>query len=324
MWWLIGCAGSGDGPDVTEGPPDSADTDPPVVAPGWRVGAALPEPRQECGVVALDGRILVIGGYDGGVQMVDRVEAYDPVADVWETLAPLPVPLHHPNVAVVDGAVHVAGALADGFFEIPIHLVYDADADVWAELPDLPDDRAVGAAGAAVVDGRLHLVGGLQLLRSVALHSVFDPATGAWEALPDAPSARDHLAVGATNGGLVATGGRNGGIGGFVPATERWDPSSGWTVGTPIPTPRGGVAAAVREDGRLDVVGGEGDASDPSGVFDDHEVYDPVTDGWEDVGPMRTPRHGTGGAWVDGTLWIPGGATVEAFGAVAINEGWTP
>lgn len=312
MWWLLACTDETGTTDTT--PPPS----------GWRSAAKLPEPRQECGVVSVNGRILVIGGYDGASRMVDRVEAYDPGTDRWETLAPLPFPLHHPNVAVLDGQVHVAGALGNGFFEIPDHLVYDPGSDTWTALPDLPDERAVGAAGAAVVDGRLHLVGGLQVLRSVALHSVWDPASGDWQALPDAPSARDHLAVGVWGDVLVATAGRDGGIGGLVDATERWDASSGWTVGAPIPTPRGGVAAVVREDGRLDVIGGEGNPAAVSGVFDDHEIYDPASDTWEAAGPMRTPRHGTGGARVDGTLWIPGGATVEAFGAVATNEGWSP
>lgn len=37
------------------------------------------------------------------------------------------------------------------------------------------------------------------------------------------------------------------------------------------------------------------------------------------MGVMRTPRHGTGGV-VNGVFYVPGGATVEAFGATDIVE----
>lgn len=292
--------------------------------PGWRAAAPLPAPQQECGVVALDGRLIAVGGYDEDVVMVPTVVAYDPDADAWEALAPLPEPLHHPNVAVLDGVLHVAGALGSSFLDLPVHYAYDAAADAWETRAELPGDRAVGGAGAAVLDGRLHLVGGLHRNRPVALHSVYDPATDRWEALPDAPSARDHLAMGAIDGRLVVAAGRERALDAFVAATELYDPASGWSTGAPIPTPRGGVAAAVGPDGELHVLGGEGNGDDPSGVFPNHERYDPRADRWASEGSLRTPRHGTGAAWIGGTLWLPGGATVEAFGAVDIHEGWTP
>ena len=36
---------------------------------------------------------------------------------------------------------------------------------------------------------------------------------------------------------------------------------------------------------------------------------------------MSVPRHGTGAAAVGGMVVVPGGATVEAFGAVDVVEG---
>jgi N-acetylneuraminic acid mutarotase len=310
------CTSDPDGEPGTEPPP------PPD--PGWRAGASLPSPQQECGVVALDGRVFVIGGYDASITMVDTVVAYDPEADAWEAMAPLPVPLHHPNVAVLDGRIHVAGALGVGFLDMPVHYAWDPAADAWEPRAELPDDRSVGASGAAVIDGRLHLVGGLRSNRAVALHSVYDPATDAWEALPDAPSARDHLAAGAVGGKLVVTAGRTRDLGAFVPQTEIWEEGVGWSEGAPIPTPRGGVAAAVGPDGELHVLGGEGSDTYRDGVFPDHERYDPLTDTWTAEGALASPRHGTGAAWIGDTLWLPGGAPVQAFGAVDTNEGWSP
>jgi N-acetylneuraminic acid mutarotase len=72
--------------------------------------------------------------------------------------------------------------------------------------------------------------------------------------------------------------------------------------------------------GRFVVVGGEGNAAAASGVFDDVEAYDPATDAWDVLEPMLTPRHGTGAAELNGKLYVPGGATQQAFGAVDTNE----
>jgi N-acetylneuraminic acid mutarotase len=315
FWWIAGCV---EDPVGLE-PNDEAEP----ADPRWVAGAPLPAPRQECGVVAWDGQVVVIGGYDAGPTMTDRVEAYDPAVDGWSAWPPLPEPLHHPNVAVLDGRIHVAGGLSDGFFERPVHWVYDPATDEgWTAAAELPAELAVGAAGAAVFDGRLHLVGGLQGTRTVALHSAYDPQTDAWERLPDAGHRRDHLAIGVAGDRLIVAAGRADGLRGFVAATEIWD-GAGWTTGAPIPVPRGGVAAAVGPDGLLHVVGGEGDDT-PSGVFSEHEAYDPQADGWTSLGAMATPRHGTGAAWVDGALWVPGGAPVLAFGATDTNESWTP
>jgi N-acetylneuraminic acid mutarotase len=76
--------------------------------------------------------------------------------------------------------------------------------------------------------------------------------------------------------------------------------------------------------GKLYVFGGEGYDDDPSGVFPHAEAYDLATDSWETLAPMPVPRHGMGAAAVGGTIYIPGGADVIGFGAVATHEAYTP
>ena len=68
----------------------------------------------------------------------------------------------------------------------------------------------------------------------------------------------------------------------------------------------------------------EGNPEHPSGVFNDSEAYDPISDSWTLVRPMRTRRHGTGAASLDGAIYIPGGAAVEAFGALHLHERYLP
>ena len=299
-----------------------ADAEPGPAAGGWQDGADLPFPRQEPGVVTADAEVVVVAGVDEGPLTGNWVQSYQPVDDTWRDLPSLPVQVHHPNVvALDDGSILLLGALDAAFDQQPHYYVLPHEGSQWEALPAPPDDRVVGAAGVALLDGRVHLVGGLRNRSSVALHSVFDPADGSWEALPDAPSARDHLALGAIGDRLVAAAGRDGGLASFVDATEVWTEANGWGTGTPIPTPRAGVAAAVL-DGRLHVFGGEG-ASTGTGVFAEHEAYDPDTNRWEAFDDMPEPRHGMGAAVVDDVIWIPGGAPVDNFGAEAVMQGFS-
>ncbi len=90
-----------------------------------------------------------------------------------------------------------------------------------------------------------------------------------------------------------------------------------------MPASRAGAAAAVL-DGRLYVFGGEGNSADATGVFAETESYNPAEDRWNTHPPMHTPRHGTGAAAVGRTIYVPGGADVEGFGAVAVTEALTP
>src|SRR5512133_2670811 len=80
-------------------------------------------------------------------------------------------------------------------------------AIVGSALPPLPSTR--GALAAAVLDGKIHAVGGVGWRgRNTPAHEVYDPATNRWTALAYVPTARDHLAVAAMDGRLYAVGGR--------------------------------------------------------------------------------------------------------------------
>ena len=70
------------------------------------------------------------------------------------------------------------------------------------------------------------------------------------------------------------------------------------------------------------IVGGEGNIDAATGVFDEVEALDDA--GWEALPSMTVPRHGTGAAVVDGVVFMPGGATTQAFGAVADNQAYVP
>ena len=293
------------------------DVDEPSV--GWRDLTPLLAPLQENPVVVLDGEVVMVGGIDDESLASPRVEAYDPESDSWRSLPDLPAGRHHVNAAVVDGELYALGGLGFGFDQRGDCWVFDGSG--WVELTSMPDDRARGAATVGVMDGQIHLVGGVRG-SDVPFHDVYDPATDTWSALPDAPIARDHGGGAVIDGLLYSVGGRHQSIASHVPALYAFD-GSGWTELADMPTSRGGIAV-TELNGRIHVIGGEGDPDELEGVFDVHEAYDPATDSWETLPPPNVPRHGTGAVSVDGKLYLPGGADKQALGPVDANEVWIP
>jgi N-acetylneuraminic acid mutarotase len=287
---------------------------------GWQSLAPLPSPRQECAVVALNGEVYVIGGFDEVATMVADVAVYTPATDSWRSVAPLPAPRHHANAAALDGRIYVVGSLTTDFAARGEVYVYDPGMDAWTEGTAMPAGTERGGSAVAVLDGTIYVAGGFRG-GSVADFSAYDIRGGVWSTLSSLPAPRDHLVAGSIGGSFYAIGGRDGSITGIDGRVDAFDPAAGWSQVAPMLTPRGGCAAATANE-RVFVFGGEGNTASPTGVFPELESYAP--DAWTALEPMPTPRHGTGAAEVDGIIYVPGGATTQAFGAVATHEAYAP
>jgi N-acetylneuraminic acid mutarotase len=308
---------------VTPGAPTGPGEAPPTGEDGAPLGdpvqellPELPAVRQEHSVVALAGEIFVLGGFTPNV--TPTMQAYDPASRAWRSAADAPFALHHANAAVVDGLLYVAGFyLGASFTQVNGRvLVYDPALDAWSEAGLMPGGSERASSCVATLGTKIYLFGGARLGGSVADASAYDVATGTWEELPPLPEPREHCVAASIDGTLIIAAGRSGGIGGFQPNTWAFDPAQGsYAARAPIPTPRGGIAGAVL-DGRFLIFGGEGNDDDPSGVFDDVEAYDPAADSWQALPPMLEPRHGLGAAALGGSIYLPGGASTEGFGAV--------
>jgi N-acetylneuraminic acid mutarotase len=243
------------------------------------------------------------------------------MSDSWTEVAPRPRALHHANAAAVGDRLYIVGALIQtSFTAIGDAYVYDPKANSWAQLTSMPSGTERGAGGTVAIDKKIYVAGGLRRNISVADFSAYDTATDTWEGLPSFSEPRDHLVAGAIGAKLYAVGGRrNGALRGNV---DEFDPvTREWTAKAPMLTARAGTAGAVVAS-RMLVAGGEGNRKDPSGVFPDNEAYDPASDTWAVLEPMRTPRHGTGGASINDIFFVPGGAIRQGFGAVATNESY--
>jgi N-acetylneuraminic acid mutarotase len=317
----LGCGGGG----ADDGGVDGAvvDSDGGV---GWTSApAVLGGAIQETGAVAVDGRIYVIGGFDGSLAVVQAVRVFDTVTSTWSDGPRLPSAVHHANVATTGGTIYVLGAMAGPTFDAAgVVWSWNPATDAgWTERSPMPAGTERASSLVGVVDGVIYVIGGLRG-GAVADVSAYDPSDGSWDtSLPPLPEPRDHGCGGVVAGTIYVAGGRRGAIGSTSDAVYAYTPGGAWQTRAPMPTGRGGTACGVIAD-QIIVVGGEGNAADPSGVFPQVEVYTPATDRWESRAPMPTPRHGMGAAAWGGRLYVPGGATRQAFGAVDTHEVLTP
>jgi N-acetylneuraminic acid mutarotase len=207
----------------------------------------------------------------------------------WEQLADLPSgPVQETAVVEVAGVIYVLGGIDGAVQTLPQVLAYHPADDSWDRATDLP--AAVHHVNAAAVDDTVYVIG--------SLAPDFSPVAEVWSWTP---------------GDRAWSTGRT-----PMPAPAR-GAATGWTARSPMPTARGGIASAV-VDGRIAVVGGEGNRDTASGVFPQTEIYDPDADAWDSLADMPTPRHGMAAAGLDGGLYVPGGADHQSFGAVATHE----
>jgi N-acetylneuraminic acid mutarotase len=275
----------------------------------------LPAARQEHCVAAAKGKVYVLGGY--APQVTDSVLAYDPATKAWTDAQSFPEPMNHCQVGVINDVMYVAGYYINGTMSTATDKAYsyDPDADEWVSISPLPSgtDRAAGCV--AVTDGLMYVVGGAHDGTSVDDVARYDPVSDSWETLPNLPERREHCAAGAIDGIVYVAGGRADGITGIEEKTWAYDPAAmTWTQKKSLAPPRGGLAGAVLA-GRFIVFGGEGNEDADSGVFPNINAYDPLTDSWEDLPPMASPRHGYGAATIGDRIYLPGGATHQGGGA---------
>jgi N-acetylneuraminic acid mutarotase len=168
--------------------------------------------------------------------------------------------------------------------------------------------RGRGAGGVAVHNGKIYYAGGLHNGSAVSWFDEYNPVTDTWRKLPNMPRAKDHFHAAVVNGKFFAIGGRNTAINATLAANDVFNFSTGtWSSNrAPLPTKRGGFAAAVLGDEIL-IIGGEGGGK----TFATVEAYDVSSNSWRALAPMPTPRHGIQAAVCNGGVYIAAGGRTQ-------------
>ena len=138
--------------------------------------------------VVLDGKIYVMGGFDGG--HLDTVEVYDPQADSWQRVASMPQGQSGHAAAAMGGKIYVTGGETGDDEAENSAYVYDPQADAWTQLAGMGITRQCHAS--AVVGGKLYVFGGSGDSGRLSTTEIYDPASGSWVQGPSLPSARSN------------------------------------------------------------------------------------------------------------------------------------
>ncbi|WP_181421971.1 Kelch repeat-containing protein [Halomonas sp. LBP4] len=292
----------------------------------WRRMAPLPEARTEVSVATDGERIFLAGGF---LQAGERdataprtLFVYDPGDDRWEALTELPRGVNHAGFEYHDGRLYViAGFDEASFTPTDAFHIYDIDADQWRQGPVVPTPR--GALATAVLDGRIHAIGGTTHGREdVGVHEVYDPQSDLWSQLAAMPTPRNHHRAAAIDGRIVVLAGRDDST--FrLTTNEIYHPDDDrWEEGAPVPTGRSGVSATALDDW-VYLFGGETFTPERR-TFDEAERYHLEEDRWERLPAMPTARHGLDAAAVEGAIYVIAGGPEAGFAFSDLNERLIP
>jgi N-acetylneuraminic acid mutarotase len=226
----------------------------------WTSKAPLPTARSGFSIVAYQNKIYVIGGTVGN-GYVGNNEVYDPMTNSWETKASMPTPRADFSANVVDDKIYLIGgkrysSIEPYFKETDVNEVYDPANNSWSTAKATPN--AVYGYGSAVIDDKIHVIGGsktpLSLGNSVFVDSnqVYDPQNNNWTVAASAPNLVTYGATAVTTNYMAPL--RLYFIGGFsssayISNTQVYDPSkNSWTNGASMPTARAYLGVAIIND----------------------------------------------------------------------------
>ena len=242
----------------------------------WRARARLPAPVHHPNLVGLEREVYAIGGFtagNGGAwTMSSAVRVYNPSRDRWSRGPDLPAPYAETVCAAINDRIHVvtgrrpAGSSNSEWphhADTNAHIVLDAASGNWTTAAPAPTAR--NSAAGAVVEGRLHVIGGRTVSGgNTAVHEVYDPGGDRWETaapLPEpetGPRGAGGLAAAVLNREIFVFGGEwfdstGGGVYAQVWTYDRQ--ADAWREVTRMPTPRHGLGA-VTLDNRIWTIGG--------------------------------------------------------------------
>lgn len=308
----------------------------PTAANPWVNLAPFPEPSEELLGTSLNGKVYAFAGLAPGWKPKALVYEYDPAANTWTKKKPMALPSHHVAIVASENRIYAFGGYkypdsgAASWEPIDNAWEYDPVGDEWKALKPMPNKR--GAASAAIVDGKIYVIGGAGVtpgssetnIHPARRHQVFgnvdeyDPKTDTWRARAALPTPRNHHATAAVNGKIYVIGGRIGAAfitsGSNTDVVEAYDPATD-TWSRPLdrmPSPRSAVGWAVWQN-RIYVVGGETQDRRMLGAFRAVEAYDPAINQWRIMPSMPNPRHGLAVAVVGDRLYTVSGDAQSAL-----------
>ncbi len=186
-------------------------------ADAWSRVAPLPAPRMAHAIAAFEGKVYVLGGWNGSAYSA-TVFVYDPASDSWSSAATMRAPRGFAAAAVLDDAIYIVGGF-DGQIESSACERYLPRVDRWEVCPSM----SVGRGGLALVTvgPSLYAMGG-GWTGYLAFNETFTPGSDVWLTIPT-PFTGQWRGLGAAviDAEIFAIGGWNGQ---YLAMTQRYSP----------------------------------------------------------------------------------------------------
>eukprot|EP00964_Phaeocystis_antarctica_P011721 scaffold6465_cov67-Phaeocystis_antarctica.AAC.2 len=250
----------------------------------WCEVASMATARGRHGVVALGGKLHVMGGADDRGMSLAEAEVYDPKADSWQPLPSMPTARKYLAAAAVAGKVYAIGGDDNVGDACDVIEAYDPLSGAWTRVARLPVARSFHTA--TVVDGKIYVLGGYtddDQVGCVAAGRVdaYDPVADSWQQLAAMPTARSSHAAAVVDGKIYVSGGsldsceHSDALEAFDPVTNTWTTLASLSGGRAFHT-----SAAF--NGKLCVFGGYS----VDGRIDLVEIYSPASNSWARAADM--------------------------------------
>ena len=219
----------------------------------------------------------------------------------WQPLASLPTGAQQESaVAILNGEIFLVGGYDATPLMLTRVLAYSPSTNTWREAAGLP--KQMHHVNLASYAGKLYALGGLgQGFGALSDTYSYDPSTNAWSALAPMPTGSDRGACGVAvvDDRIVLVGGyRMGGsvdtVSAYVPATNTWET-------LPVLPVRKDHLVTVSVGDTIYAIGGR------NSVIDGRVDALKLDGGWQPRAAMMTPRAGSSGAVVNGTVIVSGG-----------------
>jgi hypothetical protein len=275
---------------------------------GFYATGSMAHPRSSGHTATLlpDGKVLVAGLPDIGVI---TAEVYDPVAGTFST----------PGDMVDGRSGHGATLLNNGKVLLTggFHFQILATAELFDPATETFSSTNGPMATARSVhtstllnDGRLLVAGGTdESNNAISKAELFDPVAGTFSPTGDLIAARTgHTATLLNDGRVLLAGGQSPGVvSSPIPDAQIYDPvAATFSAAGNMVTARVGHTATLLPNGKVLIVGGQGDAASPLATA---ELFDPATNSFTAVTAVMETGRTTHTATLlnDGTVLIAGG-----------------
>jgi N-acetylneuraminic acid mutarotase len=270
----------------------------------WTKLPDIPEGIHHPGFAAVGDRLYSVGGFTiarpptGLPAWVPSKSLwiYDTNAKSWSKGADLPTPRGALSATAVGTKIYAIGGAKNPSYSTPelrpnvpvenvaTNEVFDTEKGTWSAAAPMLTAR--NHHGAALIDGKIYVVGGrigstfiIGLSNNVSTNEVYDVEKNTWSSALGMPTPRSGIGVAVLNGRMHVLGGEAylNDLVGTYRTHEAYDPkSNSWQRLPPMPTPRHGLAVA-EIGGKIYAVSGSNVAGGggPHEGVKVNEVYEP-------------------------------------------------